>query len=96
MAYDIGDLVKLTAAFTDAAGTAIDPTTVTFKILKPDGTTTTAVYGVDPAVVKAATGVYTYNVSITAAGMWWWRVTSTGTGQAAEEAALVVNTQTVT
>ena len=33
--YDTGDKVKLKVVFTDEAGTAVDPTTVTAKVKDP-------------------------------------------------------------
>ena len=82
--YDTGDLVRLTARFTDSSDAAVDPSTVTFKA-RNDTTTVTYVYGTDPEVVKEATGVYHVDFDITVDGPWYFRVSSTGTGQAAGE-----------
>ncbi|KKL22915.1 hypothetical protein LCGC14_2430680, partial [marine sediment metagenome] len=45
--YDEGDLIRLSAAFTDLNDAAVDPTTVTVKHKTPDGTITTKVYLTD-------------------------------------------------
>lgn len=89
-AYDNGDLVRCTGTWTDAAGTAQDPTAVLFKYKTPAGVTTMLTYGVDVALVKQATGIYYVDVNANAAGVWKYRFYSTGTGQAAAEASFRV------
>jgi hypothetical protein len=88
--YDLGDLVRVTGAFKDAAGEPIDPTAVSFKLRDPTGAVTTFVYGVAPALVKDSTGHYHIDVSASMSGTWRYRWESTGAGQAAEEGAFVV------
>ena len=88
--YDKGDLVRCSASFTDSDGTALDPTTVTGKYKTPAGVTTTYVYDTDAELVKDSTGNYHFDVNANAAGQWFYRFESTGTGQAAEEAAFTV------
>ena len=83
-AYDIGDTRRLTATFTDIAGVATDPSTVTFKIKRPDGTATTYVYGTDAQPVKASTGVYYVDYAITLAGRHAYRFEGTGAVATAE------------
>lgn len=84
--FDVGDLARLDAEFSDLAGAPIDPTTVTFKIKEPDNTVTTYVFGTDAELVKDATGLYHVDWPVTQSGAHNWRYESTGTGQAAEEA----------
>ena len=55
---DVGDVTRLTVAFVDLASVATDPTTVTFVMRAPDGTTTTYVYGTDSELVKDSVGNY--------------------------------------
>ncbi len=83
--YDKGDLVVLTAVFTDRNGAAIDPATVTFKIRDPSGAVTTYVFGTDAELVKDSVGNYHVDVSPSVNGDYLYRYESTGTGQAAEE-----------
>ena len=83
--YHVGDLVRCTGTFATAAGVATDPSAVICKVETPDGAETTYTYGVDAALVKAATGVYYVDVNATQAGTWHYRFYSTGTGQAASE-----------
>lgn len=84
--YDAGDLVRVSGAFKDSAGTAIDPSVVKFKFKRPDtGAVTTYTYGTDSQLVKDSVGNYHVDVSADAAGAWRYRFYSTGTGQAAEQ-----------
>lgn len=76
--YSVGDLVKLTATFTDAANALEDPTAVAFTVYAPNGATST------PVVTRVSTGVYTALVSATQEGDWEWRAVGTGAVQAAK------------
>ena len=83
--YDIGDLVRLSATFTSTAGALADPTKVTFVVNDPSGnssTTTSASTG----VVHPSTGLYTLDVDVDEAGVWQYRVNSTGVVTTAGEA----------
>lgn len=88
--YDVGDLVRVSVTFTDAAGTALDPTTVSLSYRKLGGTVTTLVYGTDVAVVKVSTGVYRCDISAASSGRWFYRWHSTGAGQGSEEVEFYV------
>ncbi len=92
--YDVGDVARLSAAFTQTA-VAIDPSTVTVTYVTPSGNTTVYVYAVNAELVKASTGNYYVDVALTAAGIYRWRWVSTGTGAAASEGWLQVRQQDV-
>ena len=81
--YDIGDLVRVSAVFTNAAGSASD-TTVALKLMKPDGTTST------PTPTHDSTGNYHYDVSVDQAGKWYYRYEGTGVVQTASEGSFLV------
>lgn len=87
--YDVGDVARLRAVFTDDAGAAVTPGEVTFRVKAPDGTTTT--------VPNEATVMGTYEalVEVTAPGRWRYRVASTGAGQAAGEGEFLARTPQV-
>ena len=89
---EVGDLERVQGTFRNSSGTLIDPTTVTFKARNPAGTITTYVYGTDSQVVKDSTGVYHVDWSLSSAGKWYFRIESTGTGQAADEEEVLVVT----
>jgi hypothetical protein len=94
--YDVGDLVRVSGAFKDAAGTALDPTTVSFEFRDPAGAITRYVYPADSQLVRDAVGTYHVDVDANRAGTWRWRWEATGTGQAAEEGAFVVRESALT
>jgi len=85
MSYHVGDLIRISAAFSTAAGVATDPTAVFAKYRDPGGTVTTLTYGVDVALVKDSTGNYHVDINADEAGKWLYRFYSTGTGQAMDE-----------
>lgn len=90
--YDVGDLVRCEGVFTDADGDAIDPDTVTFSAKTPGGITTSYQYGVDVGLVRVEAGSYYVDVSVTAAGRWFYRWEGDGDGQAAGETYFNVRT----
>ncbi len=90
--FEVGDLVETFADFTDPGGAAIDPDAVFFRVKASDGTLTTEQFGVDPAVVKLATGQYQRNIDADDAGSWRYRWFSTGNGQASQSTGFTVRT----
>jgi hypothetical protein len=90
--YDKGDLVRLSVAFTNSAGTATDPTTVTLKVKAPGTALATYTYALGQ-VTKSATGSYYKDVSLNASGRWWYRWEGTGAVETAEEGWLEVREQ---
>lgn len=89
MEYDIGDTVRLTAAFTNAAGTAADPATVTLQIKDPSGNVDNYTYA-GATVTKSATGSYYYDLSVDEPGTWFFRWKGTGAVATAEEGSFDV------
>lgn len=83
--YDVGDLVRVSAVFKNAAGTATDPTATSIKIRKPDGVVTTLVFGVDGALIRDSAGTFHTDISITMKGEWIHKFIGTGAVQAVEE-----------
>ena len=84
-----GDLVRITATFTDVDGNLVDPGTITLKVMDPSGNIDSYTYsGGD--VTKASQGSYYKDVSADEEGDWhcWWL--STGSGQGAEPTQFVV------
>jgi len=74
----IGDVYRTTATFYNAAGVATNPTAVTMKLRKPDGTVST------PTPSSDGSGVYHYDVTIDQDGTWEYSFTGTGTIVASE------------
>lgn len=88
--YDIGDVARITATFTDVAGVPADPSAVSLVYEDPSGAVTTHVFGTDAEVVKSSTGVYYEDVPIDEAGDWHYRWLATGTGAGAQQGQLMV------
>ena|SRR3990167_11559489 len=76
--FDIGDRFRVTGTFTNAAGTAADPTSVKFYYKTPAGVVASRSYATSTTVVKSATGVYYSDVVSTDDGYYAWRWSSTG------------------
>lgn len=100
--YDTGDRIEITTgtAFQNKqSAVAFDPDVVTFKVLNPNGTTTTYTYNQagaqDAAITKNATGDYTLTIDVDIAGDWYYRIAGEETGgenRGADEGKFIVNT----
>ena len=87
-AYIIGNIIKVSAAFT-VSGTATDPTTVTCRVKDPIGNTTVYTFA-GGTVTKDSTGNYHVNVTMDIAGNYYIRWEGTGTAAAdAEETVMI-------
>ena len=86
--YDLGDVVRLTATFTDTGGSYADPTKVTFTYGDPAGSWTTDTS--TGSVLNPSTGVYTLDIYPDSPGVWSYKVNSTGTIQTAAESYIRV------
>lgn len=75
--YDVGNIAFITGTFTDSTGAPIDPETVVIKVKDPTGTVTSY------TPVRVSTGIYTYNLSLTIAGKYFYRFEGTGGATAA-------------
>lgn len=82
---NIGDLLRIQAVFKNLNGVITDPTSVSLKIVTPDGVTTTKVYGTDIEVVKSDTGTYYWDYTIAQKGFHRYWAVGTGLVQAVEE-----------
>jgi hypothetical protein len=84
--FDLGDTryignhssITGTSAFKNSAGADTDPSTVTIRVKKPDGTTTVYVYGGSPAALREAAGRFYVAVAFDQAGPWGWALVGTG------------------
>lgn len=79
MAYDVGDLVRCSAVFTDpVTGERVDPDTVTFQVKPPSGLE-------EMPVEQDGVGEYHVDVDATAVGLWRYRFAGEGAFQGAVE-----------
>lgn len=85
--YDIGDLVRISAAFVNDGGVATDPASgaVIAKYKDPSGNTTTLTYPADVALVKDSTGNYHVDILVDEFGDWHYRFAGTSVVVAADE-----------
>lgn len=103
---DIGDLLRLgnpsqgatSAAFTNLAGVATDPTAVVLGVLKPNG-----IYleygwpsaGDDGTLTRESVGRFYAEILMDVAGKWQFRLAGTGAVTAASETSFRVDRQKV-
>jgi hypothetical protein len=78
--YPVTSLLRLSVAFTDAAtSAAVDPSTVTLLLTRPDGTAETHLAD----VYRDDTGAYHLDVTVDQAGTWRYRWEGAGRAVAA-------------
>lgn len=82
MSYLVGQRITVTGAFVDSDGDAINPSSLEFRVRKPDGTTTTYADD-DAAVSNPATGTWALSYLIAQPGWHDGTLESDGTGQEA-------------
>jgi hypothetical protein len=87
--YALGKVVRVQGTFAQNS-IAVDPTTVSVVLRRPDGIKRTYVYGTDAEVIRQATGIYYLEYPTVLAGQHWYRWSSTGNGTSAGEKAFVV------
>lgn len=87
--FDIGDVPRLTARFTDAANAPANPGAVALRIRKPDGTVLT------PTPLSDTIGTWYHDVSVDQSGWWAFRFIGTGANAASEEGRFFVRTPLV-
>ncbi len=86
--YETGATVRITGTF-KAASVAADPSAPTAKYKSPAGTVTTLVYPTDAALVKDGVGVYHFDIDVSEAGTWRYRLSGTGSAKAAGEGTFI-------
>lgn len=78
----VNTTVRIPVNYQNDQGEDVDPTTITFKLMGPDGDIDTYVYGTDDEVAKTSTGDYYIDVMPDFPGRWHYRWESTGTNMA--------------
>jgi hypothetical protein len=87
-----GDVRRVSGSFTNPAGMATDPTTISVRWRHHRGTETTWVYGTDTQVVRDSAGVFHADIPITVSGLYYYKFEGTGAVQAAEEGTFLAET----
>ena len=88
--YTIGNLIRVSAAFTNSGGSAVDPGGVIVRACDPLGTITVYTYGVDAALIKDAVGQYHLDIEVLKEGIWFWRVEGKTSNKGAGESSFTV------
>lgn len=90
--YNLGDTRRLDADFTNAAGTATNPDTVTLRVTAPDGTTRVYTYssGSPTEVQTDGTGSFFFDLLLDQIGDWFYQWEGTGPVMAIEPGQLHV------
>lgn len=92
--YDIGDVVRLTGTFRSTAGVLTNPTKVTIKYEDPTAVVTT-VSSTMASVTNPSAGIFYTDISPTLAGVWEYRIYSTGSIKSSTEDWFRVRTRRV-
>lgn len=82
--YDIGSSTNLVASFINSVGIAVDPTTVILRIKNPKG-----IVSVNTPT-NTGVGLYSYELALDIAGVYYYRFEGTGTAIAAADSSLTV------
>lgn len=94
--FQVGDKVRLSAAFTDISEAAQDPGGILCRVREPDSTVTTYTYGTDAALVKDSTGNYHVDFLTSQSGRHRYGFYGITSGQAVAESEFRVQPSKVT
>lgn len=78
--YNLGDIATLKCTCLDVNGALVTPTTLTFTMLLPDGTTVAYTYGTGSSIVRDSEGVYHVAVPISLPGFYQYQFKPSGAG----------------
>lgn len=89
--FDVGDRLRLKAAFTDESDAGSDPSEVTIKHRDPSGNVAMESYNAGAGnVVKDSTGNYHFDLDLDEPGRWYWRTEGDDSPEAAGERSFTV------
>lgn len=86
--YFVGNLIQLSVAFLNTALAPTDPSTVTLRVLPPDGTVQVFTYALSQ-VIRYSAGNYYYNFPVTLPGPHYYRFEGGGTLVAASDSSFI-------
>lgn len=86
--YDAGNMVTITTTFTNASGVAVNPSSVTLRVMDPNNIETDYMLG---TLTNPTTGVFSQNVTVLTSGIWRYRWEATGTLVAASDSSFIVS-----
>lgn len=88
--YLIGNTVRISALFTDAASAAIDPASVSIKIKKPGGSLIS-----ETALENPSVGTFYYDYVPDMTGIYYYRFEGTGNMDSAAEGSFEITISSV-
>ena len=90
--YDVGDVVRLTATFTNSAGSNVDPSSLVLRhqIIRPWISNVASVPYDVGSITRVSTGVYFHDLPVNSSGELHYRFVATGNNAAAVEGKLQV------
>ena len=91
MAYDVGDLIRISASFA-VSGSNTDPTSLQLAVYAPSGSVL-HVYGSSASLIKSATGIYYLDYPAGVIGPHTYRWAASGTAEGAQQGAFTVDRQ---
>lgn len=91
--YDLTEPWEVTAQF-KVAGVLTDPSTVTSKVIRPDGVETTYTYPDVQNLTKDSVGIYRAKGTASLAGQWYVIITGTGVAAAVSRFEFTVDPKT--
>jgi hypothetical protein len=95
MAYNIGDLIRISASFTNTASALTDPTALNI-VVKAPGASVLHTYGTSASLIKSSSGIYYLDYPAASSGEHYYTWTATGAVETSEEGAFnVVRTASV-
>lgn len=76
-----GTTIRIPVNFQNDEDEDVDPDTVTFKVINPEGVITTYVFGTDAELQTTSEGDYYVDVTADKPGRWTYRWETTGSNQ---------------
>lgn len=80
--FDIGNVIRLSVAFTDSSGTPVDPGSVQLNVRAAGDAVETFTYA-DNQIIKDGTGLYHYDYPPATPGLYYYRFIGTDGATAA-------------
>lgn len=81
----VGSVVRIKLEVKDDSDALVDPSTLVFKLLKPDGSSVTYTYLTNLQLVRDSLGMFHVDYKTDQPGVWTYRFESTGAGEGAVE-----------
>ena len=91
MAYDVGDLIRISASFV-VSSSAADPTSLQLSVYGPGGSVR-HIYGTSASLIKDSTGIYHLDYSAASSGPYSYMWAASGNAEGAQQGFFSVDRQ---